>query len=450
LLHETNNALLCWGARCFVAGPRVCCAAMRKILSRAILAALLAVVWVATGSVEDDKAARMEALVERYRELGYLRGSVLVAEHGKSIFEKGVGEANLVAHTPNTPRTKFGIASITKQFTAVLILQLVAEGRLRLDEKVSDVLPWYRKDTGARMTIEQLLHHSAGLPPDYDNAEFSATEAASRFYEPQAFAEKFCQQDLTSEPGAKWNYSNCGYDLLGLILERVAGQRFDELLRERLLDPIGMRDTGMDHNDLERLGGAAGYLRHAGPRYTPGPYLDRSHFFSAGAMYSTVEDLYRWCQALSEGGLVAKEIRQQLFEPRLNGWGYGWFVSKIPVGEPGAGETRAEMRGDLPGNFFAWMLLYPERGGMIIVLRNGYGSTEQLEQNLQAILFDANPKLPTRSAKDVVAMAWLAPAGWIGTHEVWSTILLAIAMAGIWRVVRQTKRGKSDGRKRAF
>jgi hypothetical protein len=108
------------------------------------------------------------------------------------------------------------------------------------------------------------------------------------------------------------------------------------------------------------------------------------------------------------------------------------------------------MRGDLPGNFFAWILLYPARGGVIIVLRNGYGSTERLEQNLQAILFDAEPKLPTRSATDMLAMAWLVSAGWIGAHEGWSTILLAITTAGIWRVVRQTKRGKSDNRARAF
>ena len=110
--------------------------------------------------------------------------------------------------------------------------------------------------------------------------------------------------------------------------------------------------------------------------------------------------------------------------PGLNTWGYGWFVTTLPPGEAGAGSTQAEMRGDLPGNFFSWILLYPQRGGVIIVLRNGYGSTERLEQNLQAILFGEEPRWPSRNAKDVTARAWQIPAAWMNAHRVWSALLL--------------------------
>jgi CubicO group peptidase (beta-lactamase class C family) len=353
-----------------------------------VLILLGARLYSATEIPPGNKAERIDELVARYAKYRYMNGAILVAEHGKVIYKKGIGDADMERHTPNTPQTKFGIASITKQFTAVLVLQQVAEGRIRLDAKVSDYLPWYRKDTGERMTIEQVLHHTSGLPPDFDSPEFSQSEAASRHYEPQAFAEKYCQQERASEPGTKWDYSNCGYDLLGLILERVTGKSFGELLRERLLDPLGMKDSGMDRNDLAQLGGALGYLRHAGPRYTPGPYEDRGHIFVAGAMYSTVEDLFRWNQALSEDGVLPKDIRDQVFKPGMNNWAYGWFVTKIPPDEPGAGSTMAEMRGDLPGNYFSWVLRYPEYGDVIVVLRNVYGSTERLEGNLQAILFD--------------------------------------------------------------
>jgi CubicO group peptidase (beta-lactamase class C family) len=139
-----------------------------------------------------SKAERIDKLVARYAKYGFMNGAILVAEHGKVIYKKGIGDADMERHTPNTPQTKFGIASITKQFTAVLVLQQVAESRIRLDAKVSDYLPWYRKDTGERMTIEQVLHHTSGLPPDFDSPEFSQSEAASRHYEPQAFAEKYC------------------------------------------------------------------------------------------------------------------------------------------------------------------------------------------------------------------------------------------------------------------
>ena len=146
-------------------------------------------------------------------------------------------------------------------------------------------------------------------------------------------------------------------------------------------------------------------MRHAGPRYTAGLYEDRGHIFAAGAMYSTAEDLFCWSQALSEGGSVPKEIRDQIFKPGMNNWGFGWFVTKIAPGEPGAGSTMEEMRGDMPGNYFPWILRYPGQDGVIIVLRNVYGSTERLEQNIQAILYDMEPRMPSRSPKDLVAGA---------------------------------------------
>ena len=386
------------------------------------------------------KAQRIDAVVSHYAARGYLNGTVLVADHGKVIYTKGVGYANAATHSVNGPQTRFGIASLTKQFTAVLVLQQVAEGKVRLDGKVTEYLPWYRKDTGDHIMIEQLLHHTSGLPPDYDMPEFSDSEAALRHYQPQEFTEKFCQRNLSSTPGAKWQYSNCGYNLLGLILEKATGKPFDDLLRERLLQPLGMTNTGMDHNDLVQAGGAQGYVRKPGPRFVPGPDLDIVHVFSAGGMYSTVEDLFLWNQALSDSGALPKEIRDQVFQAGLNDWGYGWFITKLSPGQPGAGGTLAEMRGDRPSNYFSWILRYPERNAVIIVLRNGYGSTERLEQNLQAILFDQEPKLPSRNAKDIAAQVWLIPATWVSAHMMLTALVAAfLAAAAIILGLRKRK-----------
>jgi len=375
------------------------------------------------------KVDRIAQLVSRYEEYGYLNGSILVAEHGRVIYARGVGYANMQLHTPNKPQTKFGIASISKQFTAALVLLQVADGKLRLDTTVSDILRWYRKDTGSRMTIEQLLRHTSGLPADYNAPEFGDGEAAARHTQPQPFAEKVCQPRLVSEPGTRWNYSNCGYILLGLVLEQITQRPFEELLQSQLLLPLHMNDSGIDHNTLESLGGALGYRRHAGPRYTPGPYIDRSHTFAAGSMYSTVEDLYRWTQALTHTNFFSEQLRRRIFTPGLGNWSYGWFVTRIPAGQPGEGSLMAEMRGDMPGNFFAWILYYPEQDDVVIVLRNVYGSTENLEQNLRAILFDHQPRVPRRSALDLGAHLGGVSLNWVIAHPVVSALVLILFLS---------------------
>jgi CubicO group peptidase (beta-lactamase class C family) len=357
--------------------------------------------WFANGT--DATAGHFDEVISHYAQRGYFQGAVLVAQHGQVIYAKGVGEANRETHTLNTPQTRFGIASITKQFTAALVLQEVEQGRIRLDGAVSDYLPWYRKDTGQHMTVDQLLHHTSGLPADYDSPEFSNTPEAARRYEPLEFAQKFCQPSLVAVPGTKWAYSNCGYVLLGLILEQATGKRFEDLLNEQLLVPLDMKNTGLAHDALVQLCGAVGYTRHAGPRFTPGPRLDPTHIFSAGAMYSCAEDLLRWNQALSSTNFFSEEVRSAMFTPGVHDWADGWFVSKIPQGTPGAGNVLAEMRGDMPGNFFTWVLRYPDVDAVVIVLRNAYGSTEHLEDNLQAVLFGQPPHLPARNTKDVLA-----------------------------------------------
>jgi len=227
--------------------------------------------------------------------------------------------------------------------------------------------------------------------------------------------------------------------LLGLILERVSGESFGELLNEQLLLPLGMTNTGIDCNDLTQRGGAAGYTRHAGPRYTPGPYLDRAHIFCAGAMYSTVEDLFRWNQALSSSNFFSKEICEQVFKPGLKDWSYGWFVTRIPQGSPGAGSALAEMRGDMPGNYFAWILRYPEQERVIIVLRNGYGSTEHFEEKLQAVLFDEQPSLPSRSPKDIAAHTWQVTCASLMARPVLNSLSLLVIVFGLWIIAHRRR-----------
>ena len=378
---------------------------LRLISCAALFLTILADALISAATMtygEPVRPSRFAEVLTHYERAGFLNGAVLVAQHGHVVYARGVGEADMTSHTANTPQTKFDIGSITKQFTAALVLQQVEAGRIRLDDPLSTYLPWYRSDTGKQIVIEQLLHHTSGLPPDFDTPSFNATPTGATYFEPRAFVEKFCESNLSAAPGSKWQYSNCGYDILGLVLESVTGQPYANLLRQKLLDPAGMHDSGLDRNGLVLSNRALGYERHLGPTYTPGPYLDLTHVYAAGAMYSTAEDLFRWNEAMSSDAVLSESIRKQIFTPGLNNWGYGWFVSRISAGQPGEGSAIAEMRGDMPGNFFCSINRYPEQDVVIIVLRNGYGSTERLESNLQAVLFGQKPRLPWRKPADVL------------------------------------------------
>jgi CubicO group peptidase (beta-lactamase class C family) len=390
---------------------------------------------------ETSQAAQFKQLLAYYAKSGLINGAVLIAQHGQIVYASGFGEADMTTHAPNTPHTKFEIGSITKQFTAALVLQQVEEGHVRLDATLSDYLPWYRRDTRDRITIEQLLHHTSGLPADYDAPAFNATAAGAAHYEPQPFVQKFCQTDLAADPGTKWQYSNCGYDILGLILEQVTGVSYENLLRTKILDPASMRESGFDRNDLVLPNRALGYERHLGPTYTAGPHLDLSHVFAAGAMYSTAEDLLRWNQVLSSDTLFSKRIRDQIFRPGLGNWGYGWFVSTIPAGQPGTGSMLAEMRGDMPGNFFSSISRFADQDAVIIVLRNGYGSSERLEANLQAVLYGQRPRLPMPKPGDLLVHSFQVATGSVREHAL--ITFLAIAGAFSWLALRLRKRSGS-------
>jgi CubicO group peptidase (beta-lactamase class C family) len=193
----------------------------------------------------EDKAAAVESLLKRHQDVGAFNGTALVAENGKVIFKKGYGLADFEWKIPNTPDTKFRLGSITKQFTATLILQLVDEGKLTLDTTLAKALPYYRQDTGARVTIHHLLSHTSGIP-SYTSQPGFFRDVSRDPYEVKDFALKFCSGELEFEPGSTFRYDNSGYFLLGAIIEQLTGKTYAEVLKERILDPLGMRATGYD------------------------------------------------------------------------------------------------------------------------------------------------------------------------------------------------------------
>ncbi len=281
-------------------------------------------------ALAQDKARQIDELVSLYHKYEQFNGSALVAENGKIIYKKGIGLANMEWNIPNEPDTKFRLGSITKQFTATLILQLVEQGKIKLDGKLSDYLDAYRKDTGARITIHHLLTHESGVP-NYTALPGFFQGVSRNPYEVAEFIKQYASGDLEFEPGTKFNYSNSGYFLLGAIIEKVTGKPYEQVLKENILDPAGMKNTGYDHYDRIISKRASGYIKTSNG-YQNAPYLDMSIPYAAGSLFSTVEDLYLWDQALNEDKILSAKSKEAMFTPNLSNYGYGFVMRKLTLG----------------------------------------------------------------------------------------------------------------------
>jgi CubicO group peptidase (beta-lactamase class C family) len=351
-----------------------------------------------------DKAAKIDQLARQYADCCEFTGTVLVSEHDKVIFKGGYGFADREWNIPNAPDVKFRLGSITKQFTSMLMLQQVAKGTIKLDGHISDYLPYYRKDTGSRVTITQLLTHTSGIPSYTDDPKFFP-DVSRNYYAVDDFVAKFCSGDLQFEPGSKFHYDNSGYFLLGAILERVTGKKYEVLLQENILTPVGMSDTGYDHWPTIIPKRASGYEQTL-DGIQNAPYLDMALPYAAGSLYSTVEDLYKWDQALYTDKLLPPELKQKLFTPNLENYGFGWVIRTVPKDEPGAGKTIIAHGGGING-FNTNEVRLVDDHDLIVIFNNTPGANlNDFAKGIRTILYGQEasaPKRPlTRDLREIV------------------------------------------------
>ncbi|HLM01549.1 MAG TPA: serine hydrolase [Pyrinomonadaceae bacterium] len=294
-------------------------------MKTAILFTLFIVTFMtAANASTQQKVQKIDALLKQYYDYGQFNGSILITENGRVVYKKGFGMANMEWNIPNGTDTKFRIASVTKQFTAAIVLQLVEEGKIRLDGKITDYLTDYRKDTGGKVTVHQLLNHTSGIP-DYKNVTSNPYSAAD-------FVKKHVSGDFEFEPGTKYRYNNGGYSMLGAIIEKVTGKSYETVLRERILKPLGMTNSGYGHHAAILRKHAGSYVKTPAG-YVNAPYIDMAIPYAAGSMYSTVEDLYKWDQSLYEDKVLSADSRKLMFTPGLSNYGYGIRISDLPLGK---------------------------------------------------------------------------------------------------------------------
>jgi CubicO group peptidase (beta-lactamase class C family) len=356
-----------------------------------------------TAFAATDKARAIEELLKQYHQQGLLNGTVLVADHGQILYEGGFGYANFEWRVPNTPDTKFRIGSVTKPFTAILVLQQVRSGKIDVDAPITKYLPEYRKDTGDRVLVRHLLTHTSGIPTYIGSDIEKWTSPIPR----ATFMSTYCSGDLESEPGAEFSYNNCGYFLLAEMLERATGKSYAELLRQGISGPAGMLDTGVDDGKTVLRKRASGYDKNYLRGEKPARFTEITTAVGAGDLYSTAEDLFRFDRALYTDKLLPADFRKMMFTPVKGPAAMGWFVSTAGKDHPAAGQTIQQHEGNIFG-YFSMIQRVPEREAFIAVLDNTHlDSFDDICHDILAILYDKPYAPPKPLVADTIAATLL-------------------------------------------
>jgi CubicO group peptidase (beta-lactamase class C family) len=314
-------------------------------------------------------AEELHSFVRGYADRRMFMGAVLVSRKGVLLLDQAYGYANLEWEVPHTAASKFRIGSMTKQFTAAAILLLEEEGKLQVEDPLSkylaDVPP-----TWSGITLHQLLTHTSGIPdlvlfPDYPTLRTQPSPPEKTYL-------LLRTKPLDFAPGQKFQYSNSGYVVLALVIERLTGKSYGAFMQERIFGPLGLNDTGNDAHRPLLKNRADGYVPLT-PGTPPDPgtrevyrnadFIDMSLPTGGGSMYSTTGDLRRWVNALFGGKLLSPVSLAKMTTPHVGGYGYGLFVQDRD------GVQRISHGGSVHG-FLSTMTYHRQSDVLVIVLSN--------------------------------------------------------------------------------
>ena len=349
---------------------------------------------VATISAAQDVGAKADDYLTTWAKQGRFSGAVLIAKDGKILLRKAYGNANYDLNVPNTPETVFRIGSVTKLFTAFSILQIEEKGLLSVNDPVVKYVPELPEAWKA-ITIHQLLCHKSGIP-DFNSGKAYSDLGNSQHVE-NALKE-YADKPLLSPPGETFRYSNAGYILLGRIVEKMSGKTYEEYLNENILKPAGMTHTTFGHASEGVPGRASGY-RWDGEAVVNAWYEDPAFPGPAGALRSTLDDMYRFDRALKSGKLFSSAITAKAWTEYAHwtapppfeleaGYGYGWMIGE-EFGHRYVGH------GGWVNGFVSQFNRYPDDDAVLIVLWNFETSNNiPLSKDLAAIMFGGKYDVP--------------------------------------------------------
>lgn len=330
---------------------------------------------------------KFDSLFNAFYKNGLFEGNVLIADATGVVYQRSLGFANHDHKILNTSNSVFGIGSLSKPFTAMLVLRLIQEGKLGFDTPISKYLPEYRSDIGTKVTIRHLLTHASGIP-SYTALPNVWEDSMQLSYTPLYILKSFGSRDLEFEPGTKYKYGNTGYFILAIIIERVTGKHLAEVLNEHIFIPLSMSSSGINDNRKPLKNKASGYYR-LGNEYINEPYIFNLNTYGASGVHSTATDLFLWDRALYTHKLLSKENMQLYISPQYKvekdyAYGFGWEFTRLGLAKSDTIETM-EHSGAIRG-FRANMFRIPSERKCVILLSNSADqSSYELFENIMHI-----------------------------------------------------------------
>jgi CubicO group peptidase (beta-lactamase class C family) len=341
------------------------------MLNRALVASASLIAFV--GSVQGQMPAPADTALARQvdaianqvlKSTGVPSASVAVVKNGRLAYTNAYGAAKVDPHVPATPDLRYAIGSISKQFTAVAILLLQQDGKLRLDDPVSRFIPGLTR--GNEVTVRQLLSHTSGYqdfwPQDY------VMPGMLQATTPQAIADAWAKKPLDFAPGSRWQYSNTNYTLAGMVVEKASGMPFFQFIRSRILVPAGLT-SAMDFDASPRAANTTGYIRYGLGPLRPAPDAGSGWMWAAGELAMTAKDLATWDINLIRHGLLTPASYRELQREVVlnNGAGTGYSLG-LDIGMRGD-HFMLEHSGEVSG-FTAENMVFPDDSAAIVVLTN--------------------------------------------------------------------------------
>lgn len=342
---------------------------MLKKLSLSLALTFALQVWAGPMTVIENPTE-----LDRYMQSSDFNGVVYVAKNKSTLLKKAFGVKDFNSRIPLTTEDKFQIGSVSKQFVAASLLKLQEEGKLSLDDELTKFFPEQIKLKNIK--VRNILNHTAGLKNYTDQEEFWKMTENNRLLTLEEISEYIFSLPFDFEVGSKWNYSNSGYILAGMIVEKLTGETWDQFIKRNFLSPLEMTNTGYNLH-FEEVSDVVGHMQDEDGKQVPILGFSLSWALSAGALYSTLEDLAKWTQIYDESHLLNSESKKQMQTAFLGDYGLGVWIKNYN------GQTLITHSGRTPG--FVTKLHYVKESKLNVVTFN---NTDGNGPDLSDILLD--------------------------------------------------------------